>query len=127
MFHIVLDSFVENFEEITLRELSTRSLETTFDFGPYYIHKGTKIKELADKVEIFNDDEGNAIRSSLREWITDLIYNNDIADQKMERLLSIGSKQKLKKLDLFEHHGIIKKKSPVFDWLTISSINQGGN
>ena len=125
MFHKVLDSFIENYHEIISRELSAD--EVSFDFGPYFINNEPGVSKLIKQVEVLEDEKGNAIKSSLRQWLTDLYKNRELADQKMDRLLSIGDSDKLKQLDLKNNKGIVNMKSPVFDWLSIASINQGGN
>lgn len=125
MFHKVLDSFVERFEDIQERVLTAGEIH--LDFGPYFTDSKPTIENLLKSVEILTDGKGNAIKSGLRQWLTDLHNNRGIATQKMERLLEIGDKDKLKSLGLKENKGIEGDKSPVFDWLTIHTINQGGN
>ena len=148
MFHKVQASFVEEYTEIREKELTAGTNGTVihFDFGPYYLDKPEKqsIKHLKDCVVQFHDKEGkdgNAIKSHLRQWLTDLHTNPQLAEQKKLRIISLGNQKILGKLDLMkkENSGWIiereiiengeKKKmkfSPIYDWLTINSINQGG-
>jgi len=128
MFHKVLDSFVESYPEIVKRELSPSGIR--LDFGPYYIKDtGSNSIELLTKlVHEFGENEGNAVKSTLRQWLSDLFKDKEQADQKMERLISIGNKDRITNLGLRSNKGIINNaKSPVFDWLTLISINEGGN
>ena len=148
MFHKVQSSFVEDYKEIQKKELiaGKNAAVIHFDFGPYYLDKPEKpsIKHLKDCVEQFSDKKGkeaNAIKSHLRQWLTDLHNNSDLAEQKKMRLISMGNQSILTFLDLNNKEAlgwsvkrIIKAKneekqlkySPIYDWLTINSINQGG-
>lgn len=123
MFHKVQDSFVEDFKRIKERELTAGDIG--FDFGPYYLDKtkNATIAQLEDNVSKFNGKEGNAIKSHLRQWLTDLHSNKELAAQKLKRLIS--TLPEAKNLGLPDS-AIQNHKSPVFDWLTIHSINQGG-
>jgi len=136
MFHKVQDSFIEDFAEIIDRELTAKKSDVRFDFGPYYTteHEGKPtIDGLLTKVSSLRGKDGNAIKSSLRQWLTDLHDNKEMAKQRMNRLLSVGNQTILgkTKLELIESKGIkqiepignIDSKSPVYDWLTVLSIN----
>ena len=126
MFHKVQASFVEDYKEIKIKEL--RAGDISFDFGPYYLDiKGKPtVEKLQGFVSQFEDKEGNSIKSHLRQWLTDLHDNKELAGQKMNRLIAMGNQDQIKKLGLNVSKGIINEKSPIYDWLTINSINQGG-
>jgi len=124
MFHKVQDSFVENYTEIIERELTAKPSGCTFDFGPYFLKMEPKIDDLLKNVSQFKGKEGNAIKSGLRQWLTDLHDNKEIADQWMMRIISVGNEGILNNLNLPTTHGYVGSKSPVYDWLTILSINQ---
>jgi len=128
MFHKVQASFVEDYKEIKNKELKAGDLR--FDFGPYYLDKKEKptIDKLQSCVSQFEGKEGNAIKSNLRQWLTDLHDNKELAQQKMKRIISVANGESLillKKLGLPEN-ATKDDKSPIYDWLTINSINQGG-
>lgn len=130
LFHKVQDSFVESYNDIIERELTAQTSLCRFDFGPYYTSEkmgSLSIQKLFENVDHFDCKEGNAIKSGLRQWLTDLHYNKDAAKQRMNRLLSVGNSGILDDLGLKNTKGIIDDKSPVYDWLTISSINQNSN
>jgi len=142
MFHKVQDSFIEDYAAIIDRELTTKDSKYRFDFGPYYkeykkedketLKNKPTIADLQTLTSFLQGKEGNAIKSSLRQWLTDLHYNNEMAEQRMNRLLSIGNAKILKDLKLEEMiqklnpkdsgNGSINK-IPVYDWLTILSLN----
>ncbi len=126
MFHKVQDSFIEDFSEIIDRELTAKASNIKFDFGPYYIESVNDkptIEKLMAKVKSLQGKNGNAIKSSLRQWLSDLYVEKGMAEQRMIRLLTIGNNSILKDLELDKNRGIISEKSPVYDWLTILSIN----
>lgn len=137
MFHKVQDSFVEEFNTIKDRELKAGAIR--FDFGPYYLKASQKtptIEKLVENVKLLEGKEGNAIKSHLRQWLTDLHNEPELAEQKKLRVISMHAKE-LKHLELdrpdnwLEERRIIKEETaqkftPIYDWLTIHSINQGG-
>jgi hypothetical protein len=131
MFHKVQDSFVEKYEDIVERELTAEASDVRFDFGPYYLtdqNGEPTIKDLLGHVERFKGKDGNAIKSGLRQWLTLLHDDSGIATQRMNRLLSIGKESILTNLGLEnKKKGVFDGKSPVYDWLTILSINQNDN
>ncbi len=122
MFHKVQDSFVERYQDIIERELTAEKSVCRFDFGPYYVNQEPKIEKLLENIKQLDGKEGNAIKSTLRQWLKDLHYNKSLAEQRMNRLLTIGDKSILEKLKL-EKNYILNGKSPVYDWLTIMSLN----
>jgi hypothetical protein len=143
MFHKVQDSFVEEFKEIRERELCAGKGDNLirFDFGPYYLESAQKkptTEYLKKCISQLEGKDGNAIKSHLRQWLTDLHYEPKLAEQKKLRVISMNE-NKLKSLGLdksenwTETREIIEKAdkkiyqfTPVYDWLTIHSINQGG-
>lgn len=143
MFHKVQDSFVEEYKKIQERELCVGKQDDKirFDFGPYYLgstQKSTTIEKLEDTVKLLDGKEGNAIKSHLRQWLTDLHNEPGLAEQKKLRVISMN-KDKLKPLgleypDKWTEPRLVKEKgeektknfTPVYDWLTIHSINKGG-
>lgn len=128
MFHKVQDSFTESYDEIVKRELSpTKSL--SFCYGPYYLDHTDNtrtIKWLDQKAKDLKVKEGNAVKSHLRQWMSLLHDNADMAEQKLERLKNITSLKKLVE-ELTEtrtdnNKMALKNPSPVYDVLTIHTI-----
>lgn len=143
MFHKVQDSFVEDYKEIRERELCAGKgdKKIRFDFGPYYLestHKDPTIEYLEKCVSNLDGKEGNAIKSHLRQWLTDLHNEPGLAEQKKLRVISMNENKLkplgLEKPDKWTEQRIIVEKgekktqnfTPVYDWLTIHSINKGG-
>lgn len=139
MFHKVQDNFVEEFNTIKDRELKAGAIR--FDFGPYYLKASQKtptIEKLVDNVKLLEGKEGNAIKSHLRQWLSDLHNEPELAEQKKLRVISMNE-NKLKSLGIanaenwIEQRIIMENKeekaqkfTSIYDWLTIHSINQGG-
>ncbi len=124
MFHKVQDSFVEDYKDIVNREL-TLTGDYSFKNGPYYLSQSDKkwtITELLEKVdELGTGDEANAVKSHLRQWISLMYENMDLAKQKRERVISMRDNNKLKEIfkTLTTEND---KKYPAYDVLTIYSI-----
>lgn len=126
MFHKVQDSFVEDFNEIIERELTT-SEGLSFKFGPYYLDNSDidrwSIDDLVKSVKDLDDKEGNALKSGIRQWLTALLENGgeEKAKQDYSRLHEITSKK-----DIAER--LTKKRSggseavPAYDVLSLHSI-----
>jgi len=148
MFHKVLDSYVESFSDIIKRELTIglspkrvsntediidekdkENKEIRLDFGPYYLAKEPKLETLMDTVRKLVTEDGKPIKSSFRQWLTLLYSNPEMAHQKLNRMISVGNKNVFKDIGIDEADTAISSnsKTPVYDWLTIISINEGGN
>lgn len=131
MFHKVQDSFTEDWSAIAKRELTPQE-NISFQFGPYYIKDKKEncrwtVDELKDCVNKLDDKEGNAVKSHLRQWMSLLHDNPEMAKQKLLRLKSMTTNKEL--LDLIEKVTFEYKdknvlyKSPVYDILAIHTIN----
>lgn len=122
MFHKVQDSFVEEWKEIEAREL-TASNGSTFKFGPYYLENGNgkpTIQQLIENTKKLNSKDGNAVKSHLREWLSDMVYDNEMATQRLDRLKSnIEKKKDLSELVKFATSG---REIAAYDILSIHSI-----
>lgn len=116
MFHKVQDSFITDFNEISVRELQPQS-DLSFEYGPYYLNtlessepcekykneKRWTINTLQSNVKKLNDIEGNVVKSSLRNWITLLSDDPAKAKQKLNRIIEILEMRKRDSLkDLVE-------------------------
>lgn len=98
MFHKVQDSFVQDYESIVKRELTSKD-GVKFEFGPYYIHdKDAKdkhkyqVETLLTYQQLLDSDAGNAVKSHLRNWLSLLMDNPGLAKQKLIRLKSLFEK-----------------------------------
>lgn len=92
MFHKVQDSFVQDYESIVRRELTAKK-NVKFEFGPYYLdekeakdkHK-MSVEKLLTYQQLLESDTGNAVKSHLRNWLSLLMDNPGLADQKLIRM-----------------------------------------
>ena len=131
MFHKVQSSFVEDFEEITRKELSPQDGHS-YMFGPYYIKEQMDrwtVDQLQDKAKAFNGKEGNATKSSIRQWLTEMADNPLRADKKKDRVTSITSGPR-KALFLMATEGTKRDGMtvyPAYDMLSIHSISMAIN
>jgi hypothetical protein len=131
MFHKVQDSFTEDWSAIAKRELTPQE-NISFQYGPYYINKAKDdrwlVENLKQKVNKLDyGKEGNAVKSHLRQWMSLLHDNPEMAKQKLLRLKSMTTNNELLNLikDVtFEYKNKDEQyKSPVYDILAIHTIN----
>ena len=92
MFHKVQDSFIFDFKDIEKRELTTKDGKLSFKAGPYYIHaqqsKNT-VNQLIEANKSLNNENGDGIKSGIRNWISLRIEDKGKADQRKNRMLQI--------------------------------------
>lgn len=127
MFHKVQDSFVTDYKEIVKREL-TPIENITFENGPYYLNTTAgrwTSDELLYSVELLGSDEynqskeANAVKSHLRQWLTDMYNDQGLAEQKLKRLKSGIKNDELKSLVDILTKG---NRIAAFDVLSLHSI-----
>jgi len=103
LFHKVQDSFVFNYDDIIRREL-TASDGLSLKAGPYYItpqdtfvadilikNKKLLVSKLIEYSTLLNRENGDGIKSGIRNWVSLRIINKDKADQKRDRMIDIFS------------------------------------
>ena len=130
MFHKVQDSFAEEYEEIVKRELMPCD-NMSFEFGPYYLNEKDgrwTVEDLLDKVKSLSgedsDDEkeANAAKTGLRQWMTLLHRNAEMADQKRNRMIEISRlKGLLREVTEWENRDG-RKVCPVYDIMALHTI-----
>lgn len=95
MFYKVQDSFGDNLDKMIERELRP-NINIGLDYGPYYLNPKDNrmtIQTLLDNaVKLGESKEGNAVKTSLRQWISLLFENNHIAAQRLSRINEIAPK-----------------------------------
>lgn len=139
MFHKVQDSFISNFEEVSVRELRPQ-FNISFEFGPYYLWEVNKpevkrwtIGELRDRTAELNGEIGNTVKSHLRNWMTLLYDDEDMARQKLERVKAVNQMddyvkavtEKGLRKEIREKNGkeIEITLYPVYDLLALHTVN----
>jgi hypothetical protein len=121
MFHKVQDSFVEGYKDMVERELKPCE-GVSFQFGPYYLKEKEgkwTIEKLLDKVKYLESEKGNAIKSHLRNWLTLLHDDKNLADQKLQRLKSLLSEKDVKYVESITNN---TAACPVYDMLAINTV-----
>lgn len=129
MFHKVQDSFTEDWAAIAKRELTPQP-NISFQFGPYYLCEKAgrmSIKKLTELADELNGKEGNAVKSHLRQWMSLLHDNPEMAKQKLLRLRSMTSMKsyvdEVTKETTRINGGKYDTVFPVYDILAIHTIN----
>lgn len=92
MFHKVQDSFVFDYKDIEKRELTAKDGKLSFKAGPYYIYPQMSKKtvdNLIEASESLNNENGDGIKSGIRNWISLRIVDKGKADQRKNRMLQI--------------------------------------
>lgn len=132
MFHKVQSSFVENFDEIVLKEL-TPCTGHSFEFGPYYINAQDNRWTIDDLLKHSfvligkskdENKDGNAIKSDIRNWMSLMHEKIGKAEQRKKRVLQLA-KDKYRETfkqatSPFERDG--KNCYPAYDILSVSTI-----
>lgn len=97
MFYKVQGSFIESYPNMIQKE-KTPQKGHSFNFGPYFLHQAEEywtIEELENTCSILNGKEGNAAKTSIRKWMTDMHQNIEMAKQAAARsyaMLSTSTK-----------------------------------
>lgn len=123
LFHKVQDSFNESLEDITRRELSPAE-GISLRHGPYYLSDKKDrwtVSRLKSAAEAFQGEEGNAVKSTVRRWLTALHDESEMAAQMLQRAQMLyGGKQKAL---LLEATTPVAGRIPAYDMLVVNTIN----
>lgn len=96
MFHKVKDSFIVDYKDIVERELTAKD-GLSFKAGPYYIQpQNSKItvEDLIKASKLLNSENGDGIKSGIRNWISLRIEDKNKAEQRKKRMLQIFTDEK---------------------------------
>lgn len=125
VFHKVHASFVEEYEDVVKKELTTKD-GIQFNYGPYFIHNQKDyftIDELQRQVEGIN--EKDAPKAGLRTWLTEIKNDKERADQLMERIKTLN--RRYDKDFSFSNPFTERSKkqyTPLFDIISLSNIKK---
>lgn len=128
MFHKVQSSFVEDFAEIERKELTPST--GSYLHGPYYTtpQEGRwtirQLLETADAIATEGDDEANAAKTDIRQWLSLMGRSAEAAAQKSNRVRVIGS-QHLKSLYETATKGTLRDdltRYPAYDILALQTV-----
>lgn len=127
MFHKVHSSFVEDFKTIKEQELTAGN--TDLNFGPYFLKPSSRLKSNAQTIAQLKkwveciQEEGSPA-SPIRNWLTDLAFNEERARQKMKRITSLNKGGYADKLGLKLDMIGKGKATHLHDVLSIASIQK---
>lgn len=127
MFHKVQDSFIVSFDEISRRELNTGT--ASFEYGPYYLYEKKDrytVERLVEICDMLEGEDGNAVKSDIRQWLSLMHSSEEAARQKERRVTSLLSSRWRPvfeaAIEPVDRGGV--KTYPAYDILSLKSINQ---
>lgn len=127
MFHKVQSSFVESFDKIVDKELTASGC--SYVFGPYYLAETPyrwTVDKLMEVCDLLDGEDGNALKSNVRQWLTLQSQDAGMAKQKAERIVNILEKSDLRPVaeelvqNKVQRNG--EKYSPAYDVLSLHSV-----
>ena len=132
MFHKVQDSFVESYEDITKRELTTPERHS-FKYGAYYLNDTPDrwtIDDLIERIKNLDSKDGNALKSDIRQWLSAMMEPNGLekANQILDRIKEVNHVMKGEAEALTSWRTFTDKKGskhniyPAYDVLSLHSI-----
>ena len=132
MFHKVQDSFVESYEDITKRELTTPERHS-FKYGAYYLNDAPDrwtIDDLIERVTNLDCKDGNALKSDIRQWLSAMMEPNGLekANQILDRIKEVNTSMKNEAETLTfwrtftDQNGSKHNIYPAYDVLSLHSI-----
>lgn len=131
MFHKVQDSFVESYEDITKRELTTPERHS-FKYGAYYLNTPDRwtIDYLIERVTKLDSKDGNALKSDIRQWLSAMMEPNGLekAKQILDRIKEVNTPMKNEAETLTscrtftDQKGSMHNIYPAYDVLSLHSI-----
>ena len=133
MFHKVQDSFVESYEDITKRELTTPERHS-FKYGAYYLNDTPDrwtIDDLIERIKnLDSKEDGNALKSDIRQWLSAMMEPNGLekANQILDRIKEVNPVMKGEAEALTSWRTFTDKKGskhniyPAYDVLSLHSI-----
>lgn len=125
MFHKVQSSFIEDYGVIERKEL-TASCDCSFRFGPYYLDEQEDrwtIDMLQHDADALSIESNNAIKTSVREWLTLMGESRGKALQKENRVNMLDRYTREQKELFVELTTECKgKRFPAYDVLALQTI-----
>lgn len=121
MFHKVQSSFVEDYEAIKQKELTLKD-GSSLCYGPYYLAEQKvrwTIEKLCTTADEFAKEKNNSVKTSVREWLTKMHEDTQVAEQYKKRVEAISVNKQL-----FEcaTEISVRKSYPAYDILSLVTI-----
>lgn len=125
LFHKVQDSFADKYEQLVDRELSPQN-DISFKFGPYYLRNEPiqrwSIHTLKENTKEFRKEESKTIKSHLRQWLSLLSENIEVAQQKINRLEKITASKNTREFIHKITDLKIDGRTPIYDMFVLDTI-----
>jgi hypothetical protein len=125
MFHKVHSSFIEDYEEIQKKELTTKE-GLKFDFGPYFTKEQKEFSKIEDLEKLIKSLKAkDSPAAGLRNWLTELQSNEAIAEQLLNRIKSMPSYEKYINSLKLEHPFTVRQKrklTHIYDAIALMNI-----
>lgn len=125
MFHKVQDSFITSYDDIVKRELTPQP-NVSFEFGPYYINAKPSnrwtVDNLVDNKSLeLEKEDMRPVKAGLRNWLSLIHINSEMAAQRLDRLKYISGKDSyISEVTKSREHS--KEIYPVYDILAINAV-----
>ena len=118
------DSYIFDYKDIIKRELTAKD-GLSFKAGPYYIHpqksKNT-IDDLINASKRLNNENGDGIKSGIRNWISLRLDDRSKADQRKDRMLQIFKDEGEAAITLLTYENEDNKNCIAYDVLAYYTI-----
>ena len=127
MFHKVQSSFVEDYESIKQKELTLKD-GSSLCYGPYYLAEQKDLTEqevrwtiekLCTTADEFAKEKNNSVKTSVREWLTKMHEDTQVAEQYKKRVEAISVN---KQLFGCATEISVRKSYPAYDILSLVTI-----
>lgn len=127
MFHKVHDSFVSSYRDIVRRELTAPD-KSSFVYGPYFLKENDgcwTIDDLNNMVERLESEEGNALKSGIRKWMSLMMSKGGTAhaQQHLARMKDINKSMSSTIDRLTSPRSCSGNRYPAYDVLSLFSVN----
>lgn len=125
-FYKVQSSFIDEIVEMINQEQTCKD-GLSFFYGPYFLSQHPTIEALSANVRLVCEE--NAPASQLRQWLTERYADVNSANMLLDRTIKVlESKSRRKKyVEKLALKSILKDKAekcPVYDWITIASLEK---
>ena len=128
MFHKVQSCFVENYSEIQRKELTPQQKNCSYKYGPYYLWETDgrwTTDALRNIVSKLSEEDNNNMKTAIREWLTLMAEDANIASQRKRRTMSLlkkGQKETYEKSTSPTQRDDGKFYIPAYDILSLLTV-----
>lgn len=135
MFYKIQDSFVESYDQIVERTLTSHEDQRRkLNFGPYYLHREDisdtnrwTIDTITKYVDDLDSTDGSATKSALRKWASLFLSEYEQSQQLKRRMEYIVHSDKMRRLTELATTGFERDSNllyPAYDILSLFSVKK---